>query len=99
MYGPGTKVYAKASQARQNKVFNRMKKKGSVDSRPTKRAKKAATFLAAVTKELHYLEPDDGSTGERRSRQSSWTALRILAEQAAKFVADWGNFKKPSATT
>jgi hypothetical protein len=100
LYGPGSKVYAKANQAKQNKLMDRLKKKGRTDMTPEESAEENATFLAACTAELHYLEPEDGSTGAAAAK-----AIYLdqqaghIAEQAGKFLTDWGNFSKASATT
>jgi hypothetical protein len=98
MYGPGTKVYAKASQAKQNKIFDRMKKKGKFEMTAEETLEENATFLAACTKELHFLEPD-AEAGVDPTKAVYMDQATNVAEQAAKFVADWANFKKPSTTT
>lgn len=98
-YGPGTKVYAKATQVKSNRLVDRLKKKGKTDMTPEETAEENAVFLAACTKEFHYLEAD-GLQGEALFKAVYKDAqVGFIAEQGSKFLNDWANFSKPSATS
>ena len=49
LYGPGTAQFARASQRRQNKLLDRLKKKGKADLSPDEQTAEQADFLASVT--------------------------------------------------
>jgi hypothetical protein len=98
MYSPGTKIHARAQAAKNSRLMERMKKRGKVDMSAEEAAEENATFLAAVTKEFHFIERDELKDEALFKAVYSDVSHGFIAEQAASFQADWGNFSKGSPT-
>lgn len=98
VYGPGSKQYAKAQAAQQNRAVDMLKKKGKTDQTAEQRRQENAEFLADCTESFENLEYD-GLTGRALAiAVYSDTTIGFIADQVAKHIGDWANFSKPSAT-
>ena len=97
-YGPGSKAYQKAQSNSQNKLIDRMKRKGNVDQTPEEKMAQQADFLAACTVSFTHLESGD-LTGTALFRAVYGDPeVGFIAEQVSKFISDWSNFTKASTT-
>ena len=97
-YGPGSKQYARAQAAQQNRMIDKLKRKGKADQSAEDKAREQAEFLAACTKEFSTNIEYDGLAGEALFKAVySDSAIGFLAEQAGKHMAEWGNFTKASS--
>lgn len=97
-FGPGSKAYQKAQSNSQNKLMDRLKRKGSVDQTPEEKAVQQAEFLTACTVSFNGFDYK-GLTGADQFRAAySDPEIGFIAEQVAKFIADWSNFTKASTT-
>lgn len=93
VYGPGSKPYAKAQAAQQNRMIDKLKKKGKSDQTAEEKAREQAEFLSACTKEFSPNFEYEGLTGEALLRAVySETTLGFISEQVGKHIAEWGNF-------
>lgn len=99
LYGPGTKTYARAQQARQNRIFDRMKRKGKTDLTAEEAAKENAEFLAACTKQFHRIEMGGLKDEELFRAVYADQSVGFIAEQAMKHLGEWANFSKASSKT
>lgn len=98
VYGPGSKQYAKASTARNNRLVDKLKKKGKTDTSSDEAARETAEFLAACTKELSpNIRMGDLEGDALIKALYSEPKLGYIAEQVGKFLGDWGNFSKGSS--
>ena len=99
LYGPGSKQYAKAQAAQQNRMIDKMKRKGKSDQTAEQNASEKAEFLADCTESFTNLEYD-GLTG-RALAIAVYSDLTIgfIADQVSAHLSDWSNFTKPSTTT
>lgn len=98
VYGPGSKQYAKAQAAQQNRAVDMLKRKGKTDQTAEQRRQENAEFLADCTESFENVEYD-GLTGRALSiAVYSDTSIGFIADQVAKHIGDWANFSKPSAT-
>ena len=99
LYGPGSKQYAKAAAARNNRLVDTLKKKGKTEKSAEEQARESADFLAACTHSLENVDYD-GLQGEALFRAVySDTSIGFIAEQVGKHIGEWGNFKKASSTS
>ena len=96
LYGPGTTPYAKASAAKNNRMLDRLKKKGKADLGADEAVEENATFLAACTKSFHHLESGSLQGDALFKAVYADKSVGFIAEQAAKHIAEWGNFKPAS---
>jgi hypothetical protein len=97
-FGPGSKAYQKAQSASQNKLIDRMKRKGNVDQTPEEKLAQQAEFLVACTDSMTGLTSGD-LTGPALFRAVySDSEVGFISEQVAKFIGDWSNFTKASTT-
>jgi len=95
--GPGSKTYAKAQAARNNRVMDKLRKKGKADQTAEQTAAENAEFLAACTVSMENIEYDK-LTGEALFKAVySDTSIGFIAEQVGKHIGDWANFSKPAA--
>lgn len=98
VYGPGSKQYAKAQAAQQNRAVDMLKRKGKTDQTAEQRRQENAEFLADCTESFENVEYD-GLTGRALAiAVYSDTTIGFIADQVAKHIGDWANFSKPSAT-
>jgi hypothetical protein len=100
LYGPGSKPYAKAQAAQQNRMIDKLKRKGKADQSAEDKAREQAEFLASCTKEFSANIEYDGLKGEALFKAVyADTSIGFIAEQAGRHLGEWGNFSKPSTTT
>lgn len=98
LYGPGSKPYAKAASARQNRMLDKLKRKGKVDQTAEQKAEEHADFLASVTVSFNNFEYGKGLSGVDMFRAAyADSKIGFVAEQAGKHVGDWANFSAGSA--
>lgn len=97
LYSPGSKPYARAQAAQSNRMLDRLKRKGKSDQTAEEKAREQAEFLAACTHSFSDNIEYDGLKGEALFRAVYADAtVGFIAEQAGKFLGDWGNFTKRS---
>ncbi|MFA7278638.1 MAG: hypothetical protein WC100_00920 [Sterolibacterium sp.] len=98
LYGPGSKQYAKAQAAQQNRMMDKLKRKGKTEQSAEQIAAEKAEFLSAITASWENMEYD-GLIGDDLSN-AVYSDIRIgfIADQATKHVGDWANFSKASVT-
>jgi hypothetical protein len=102
LYGPGSKPYSKAQAAQQNRMIDKLKRKGKSDQSAEEKAREQAEFLAGCTKEfssnIEYPNGNGASlTGEALHKAVyADTSIGFIAEQVGKHLGEWGNFTKGS---
>lgn len=102
VYGPGSKQYARAQAAQQNRMIDKLKRKGKSDQSAEDKAREQAEFLAGCTKEfspnIEYPNGDGKSlTGEALHKAVyADNSIGFVAEQVGKHLGEWNNFTKGS---
>lgn len=96
VFGPGSKQYARATAAQQNRMVDKLKRKGKASSTAEQNAAETAEFLADCTASFENVEYDGLSGRELAVAIYSDTTVGFIADQVAKYLGDWGNFTKPS---
>jgi hypothetical protein len=97
VYGPGSKPYARAQAARQNRMVDRLKRKGKADQSAEEKAREQAEFLAGCTKEFSANIEYGGLSGEALHKAVYADArIGFIAEQVGAHLSEWGNFSKGS---
>lgn len=102
LYGPGSEPYAKAEAKRQNRLLERLRKKGKTEMSPEEQRGEQAEFLASITVSFnHFSYPPAGdATGKDLFRALYMDrSVGFITDQVQKFVGDWGNFTGSSATS
>ena len=98
VYGPGSKTYAKAQAANQNRMIDKLKRKGKTDQSAEEKAREQADFLAGCTKEFSANIEYDSLKGEALFKAAyADTSIGFIAEQVGKHLGDWANFTTASA--
>lgn len=98
VHGPGSKQYAKAQAAQQNRIIDKLKRKGKTEQSADQIAAEKAEFLADCTAGFENLDYD-GLTGDALARAVYGdTSIGFIADQVAKWMGDWSNFTKGSVT-
>ena len=98
LYGPGSKQYARAQAQQQNRMVDKLKRKGKTDQTADQKAEEAAEFLSGCTAGFENLEYDQ-LQGEALAKAVYMDpSIGFIAEQVGKHLGDWGNFSKPSTT-
>jgi len=92
VYGPGSKTFAKAQAAQNNKVMERLKRKGKTEQTAAERAAETAEFLAACTKSFENIEYDKLEGEALFKAVYADTSIGFIADQVNKHLGDWGNF-------
>ena len=99
VYGPGSRPYARAQAANQNRMIDKLKRKGKTEQSAEEKAREQAEFLAGCTREFSPNIEYDGLTGETLFKAVyADTSIGFIAEQVGKHLGDWSNFSKPSTT-
>lgn len=98
LYGPGSKQYAKAQADQQNRMIDKLKKKGKTEETDTEKREQQAEFLAKCTESLENVEYENLAGAALFRAVYSDIEIGFIAEQAGKYIGDWGNFSKPSST-
>lgn len=98
LYGPGSKQYAKAQAAQQNRMIDKLKRKGQSAQTAEQIAAEKAEFLADCTKSFENLEYDALEGDALSKAVYSDISIGFIADQAAKFIGDWSNFSSGSVT-
>lgn len=97
LYSPGSKEYARAQTANQNRLIDKLKRKGKTVQTAEEKTRETAEFLAGCTKAFSSNIEYDGLTGEALYLAVYADAeIGFIAEQAAKHLGDWGNFTRGS---
>lgn len=99
LYGPGSKQYARAQAAQQNRMIDKLKRKGKTEQTAEQIAQEKAEFLADCTHSFEHLEYDQLTGRALAVAVYADTAIGFIADQAAKHIGDWANFSKGSATS
>ena len=97
VYGPGSKTFAKAQTANNNRLMDRLKRKGKTEKSAAEQAEETAGFLAACTKSSENLEYDKLEGEALYKAVYADTSLGFIADQVNKHMGDWSNFTKPAS--
>lgn len=98
VYGPGSKQYARAAAAQQNRMVDKLKRKGKASNTAEQNAAETAEFLADCTASFENVSYDNLTGRELAVAVYSDTEIGFIADQVAKHLGDWSNFTKPSTT-
>lgn len=96
LYGPGSKQYARAQAVNQNRMIDKLKRKGRTEQSAEEKAREQATFLAACTESLENVVDGDLTGQALFEAVYSDQEIGFVAEQVGKHLGDWGNFTKGS---
>lgn len=98
LYGPGSKPYAQAQAAQNNRIMDKLKRKGKSDQSAEQRAAESAEFLSDCTESFENLEYEALANRALSMAVYSDSSIGFIADQVAKHIGDWANFSKPSTT-
>jgi len=99
LYGPGSKQFARAQAAQQNRMVDKLKRRGKAEQTAEQIASEKAEFLADCTAGFENMEYDVLTGADLARAVYADTSIGFIADQAAKHIGDWGNFSKASATS
>ena len=98
IYGPGSKQFAKAQAAQQNRMLDMLKRKGKTEQTAEQKRAEQAEFLTDCTAEFGNMTYGDLTGAAMSHAVYSDIEIGFIADQVAKHIGDWANFSKPSAT-
>lgn len=97
VYGPGSKEYQRANAAQQNRMLDKLKRKGKSDQTAEERSREQAEFLTGCTKSFSPNLRMGELQGEHLYRAVySNPKCGWIVDQVSKSLGDWGNFTKRS---
>lgn len=96
LYGPGSKQYARAMSRQNNRIVDKLKRKGKADQSAEQRAEEQAEFLAACTVGFENLEYDQLQGDALAKAVYSDPSLGFIPDQVSKHIGEWSNFSKVS---
>lgn len=102
LFGPGSKEFERAAAKRQNRLVDRLKRKGKSDMSPEEQRAEQAEFLSSVTVSFNGFgyPPAGDQTGKALFRALYMdSTLGFITDQVTRFVGDWGNFTGGSQTS
>ena len=92
VYGPGSKTFAKAQAAQNNRTMDRLKRKGKTEKSAAEQAEETAGFLAACTHSFENIEYDKLDGEALYKAVYADTSIGFIADQVNKHLGDWANF-------
>lgn len=94
VYGPGSKKFLQAQQAKSDKLMAKVSKGKGVKFTADEMQRNQAEFLALVTESIDV--DYDGLQGyDKHLAIYSDTTIGFIADQINAKLGDWGNFKRP----
>jgi hypothetical protein len=99
VYGPGSKQYARAQAQQQNRIMDKLKRKGKTDQTAEQKAVETAEFLSDCTASFENLDYDKLEGEALFKAVYADLSIGFIADQVAKFMGDWANFKTVSTAT
>lgn len=100
VHGPGSEPFERAAAKRQNRLVDRLKRKGKADMSPEEQRAEQAEFLSSITESFNNFgyPPAGDATGKPLFRALYMDRkLGFITDQVSRFVGDWGNFTEISA--
>lgn len=99
LYGPGSKQYAKAAAAKNNRMVVQLKRKGKADMTAEQTVSDNGDFFAECTASMAYIELNGLQGDALHKAVYKNINLGFIAEQVNKHLGDWANFTPGSSTT
>lgn len=103
VYGPGSSAYSQAAARRQNKLVDRLKRKGRTELSDEEQRAEQADFLTAITVSINgaftYSKAPNLSGADLYRAIYMDRGLGYITEQVQAYVGDWGNFSKDGQTS
>lgn len=102
LYGPGSDPFAKAEAKRQNRLLERLRRKGKSEMSPEEQRAEQAEFLASITVSFnHFGYPPAGDATGKDLFRALYMDRKVgfITDQVQRFVGDWGNFTPSSPTS
>ncbi len=96
LYGPGSKQYARAQSDQNNRMIDKLKRKGKSEQTAEQKSAETAEFLTACTASWENLEYDKLKDAALSNAVYSDMSIGFIADQVAKTLGDWSNFTKRS---
>ena len=100
VFGPGSREYMKAQAELNNRLLDRLKRKGKSEQSAEEKAREQIDFLVSCTKEFSPNLQYGDLQGEALFKAVySDRSVGFIAQQVGEFIGEWSNFKKPSTKT
>lgn len=96
LHSPGSKAFAKANAAKNNRYMDRIKRKGKSDLTADQTAAENAQFFADCTASMQHIEIGDLQGEALYKAVYSNYSIGFIAEQVNKQLGDWANFTSGS---
>lgn len=99
LFGPGSREYAKAKAAQNNRLVNKIKTKGKANQTPEEITAESAEFLAACTQSWENMGYGDEVLGDADLSAAIYSdrSLGFISDQVAAHLGSWSNFTKSSS--
>lgn len=99
VFGPGSKRFSEATAMKNNRMMDRLRKKGKSDQTGAQVLAEKAEFLAMVTASSDGLELDDHKPDSAECQKAVYETpeLGFIADQVDKYLGEWGNFLKSAS--
>lgn len=99
LHGPGSKEYARAQAAQHNRMLEALRRKGKSEKTAEQLRDEKAEFLADCTEAFEHVDYDGLQGRELALAVYGDATLGFIADQVGKFLGEWGNFTKGSASS
>jgi hypothetical protein len=96
LYGPGSKQYAKAQALKNNRILDKLKRKGKTDQSAEEQTAETAQFLADCVASWENMEYEQRAGRELSIAVFSDQSIGFIADQVAKYISEWSNFTQKS---
>lgn len=93
-YGPGSKQFARALTAQNNRTVARLSKNGGTDQTPEEKAENDVKFLVDCTHSFENIDYDKLEGAGLYKAVYMDRSIGFIADQSSAFLGNWSNFTK-----
>ena len=96
LYSPGSREFANAQAALNNRSLEKLRTRGKIDRTAEQNIADSAQYLADCTQSFENIEYDGLAGAELFKAVYGNSKIGFVADQASAFLGDWANFTKAS---
>lgn len=98
VYGPGSKVYAKAFAKKNSRLLDRVRSRTKSKASEEELQEEEAEHLASLTKSMENVSYGDLQGQEMFKAIYADLSIGFIADQVRSHIGEWGNFSPKSPT-
>ena len=94
LHSPGSKSFSRAQAAKQNRMMEKLRKKGKISDSAEQQIEESSQFLTECTIEWENMSYDQLQGAHMSKAVYSDSSIGFIPEQVSKHLGEWGNFTR-----